>query len=175
MATGRMRTRLALAVLLVGASLAEPVAAQSVPEGQSCGGLLCDMGVFGHKTVPNPAPRSEGPSPLQQAGAASPQPVAVRAPAVAETRMPAVRKRKHVARIAPKPSIAIASSKPKVPADPTTSAVVEPRLQASPPTTPTRPASTPVAGVPPTASEQTVVLNPFSQPGASSFGFKPLY
>ena len=33
----------------LAAAIAGPALAQNIPAGQSCGGLLCDMGVVGHK------------------------------------------------------------------------------------------------------------------------------
>lgn len=48
-----------LAPLSLG--LAAPAFAQQVPSGQSCGGLLCDMGMFGHKVPVN----SDGTAPSQ--------------------------------------------------------------------------------------------------------------
>ena len=49
--TGRLLT---IAALLVASGA--PAWAQSIPEGQSCGGLLCDMGVVGRKTAPAAEP-----------------------------------------------------------------------------------------------------------------------
>lgn len=36
-------------------AIAGAAAAQTIPEGQSCGGLVCDLGLFGHKVAPKPA------------------------------------------------------------------------------------------------------------------------
>ena len=52
--------------------IAGPALAQTVPPGQSCGGLLCDMGVFGHKV--QPGPNGEPPSPAQMAAAEAADP-----------------------------------------------------------------------------------------------------
>lgn len=176
MATGRVGIGWALAALLAGAWLAAPVAAQSVPEGQSCGGLLCDMGVFGHKTGPATAAKvNDPPPPLVRAGTSAPQPSAAKAPATAGIATPVVRRKRRVARAAPKEPTPAATRK-AVAAQPTATVVAEPRRQAGvPPAATPRPAASPAAAAPPPASERTVVLNPFSQPDASSLGFRPLY
>lgn len=46
---------------------AVPASAQAIPPGQSCGGLLCDIGVFGHKVAPGP--NGEPPTQAQVAAA----------------------------------------------------------------------------------------------------------
>lgn len=72
-ASRRFRTAAALGAVfaLGGVGVA---AAQDIPEGQSCGGLVCDLGLFGHKVPPkaaatppatvesvSPKPRAEAP------------------------------------------------------------------------------------------------------------------
>ena len=91
------RTPLARTALIAAATLGFAAAgvAQEIPEGQSCGGLVCDLGLFGHKTAPKPAqaaPAAVDPVPPPARTAAKPE-------VAAETRRPA-HKKAHVAKAA---------------------------------------------------------------------------
>lgn len=51
-------------------TLAGPALAQAIPPGQSCGGLLCDIGMFGHKVPVGGEPVAAAPGgPVASAGA----------------------------------------------------------------------------------------------------------
>ena len=113
------RTPLARTALIAAATLGFAAAgvAQEIPEGQSCGGLVCDLGLFGHKTAPKPAqaaPAAGDPVPPPARPAAKPE-------VAAGTRRPA-HKKAHVAKAA---SVkATAGAKPK--AEPTAALGVPP-------------------------------------------------
>lgn len=64
-----MRAALTAAVLI---AITGPALAQAIPPGQSCGGLLCDMGVFGHKVAPGPNGEPASPAQIAAVEAADP-------------------------------------------------------------------------------------------------------
>lgn len=144
---GDVRKLFAMAALCVAVGAARPAVAQSVPEGQSCGGLLCDIGVLGHKTTPVPNGAAAAP-PVAPRAEAAPAPVAAPEPVVAEARKRTVRKKKRIAKAAP-------ASAPRVAAV-------------------SKPAAAAETAKPP-ASGATAVSDPLSQPRPAIFRFRPLY
>ncbi len=99
------RTPLVRTALIAAATLGFAAAgvAQEIPEGQSCGGLVCDLGLFGHKTAPKPAvavPAEGSPVPPPVRSAAKPE-------AAAEAKRPA-HKKAHVAKAASVRAAAVA-------------------------------------------------------------------
>ncbi len=104
------RHRLAGMGLIAGAvfGFASIGLAQEVPEGQSCGGLVCDLGLFGHKgaskpstALPSPAVVAPVPAPQRAAGTPEPAPEPKRL----------AHKKTHVAKaIAVKPGRAVSPS-----------------------------------------------------------------
>ena len=159
-----MKKRFVICALFaaVTAAAADPGLAQSVPEGQSCGGLLCDMGVFGHKTTP---PASDvGSPPRAPRTEAAPPAVAQSDPAApaVEPKRPIARKRRRVARVvaARAPAAAVVARAPATPAEAT---AVKPSAAAVAPTS----ASPANAG--------PSILNPFAGSQRSPFNFRPIY
>ena len=151
------RHRLAGIVLIAAATVgfAGAGVAQEIPEGQSCGGLVCDLGLFGHKTTPKPA--SEAPRPA----AAPPDPI--RAAAAPEPTKPVGRKKARVAKVNG-PKVVPAKAAATSPASrPTVSAATmgAPPIAASlvPPPAAAVPAPSPVAAAlePPAAAALTPV------------------
>lgn len=163
------RVALAVAGLL---ALASPSLAQAVPDGQSCGGLVCDLGLFGHKTEKVPS-------------VAAPQPVVVeptRAATIAEPSVaPKVAKKSkkaHVARLnsakpARPPSAASTSdavttfgapplASTLAPAAAMPAPVPAPAALVAPPTFATAPAARPVPiTATPERDEPVVLSNPY--------------
>ena len=106
-----------LALLLAATfGLAGVAVAQDIPEGQSCGGLVCDLGLFGHKVAPKPAapapvasfPPSAPPkpsptriSPTRSLARSEPRP-----DALAEPRQAAAHRKTHVAKAVATPAAA---------------------------------------------------------------------
>lgn len=87
----RTMTRMAL-VATAALGFAAPGVAQDIPEGQSCGGLVCDLGLFGHKV-----PKAAAPVAVPGPAAAEPVPPPTRTTAAPEPRKP-VRKKARVAK-----------------------------------------------------------------------------
>ncbi|VVB48815.1 hypothetical protein RHAL1_03511 [Beijerinckiaceae bacterium RH AL1] len=151
----RLVSALPALALLTGAALA-----QEIPADQSCGGLLCDMGVLGHKVAPTP------PATAPAAGVPVPPPVAAAGVADAPV-APRARRKPRVARRAPgvtaPPSVSAAAS-PAVPAPAAqapsapVAAPVEAPVAAAP--SPPVAAPPPVAAAPPQAAEAADVPPP---------------
>ena len=135
--------RLLAGIVLIAAAtfgLVAPVAAQDVPEGQSCGGLVCDLGLFGHKTGPKPAVAAPGPAVV------APIPVPQRAAATSEPEPKrSARKKTHVAK----------ANKPARIAPPVSAAVLEPVASAMAPSS-----LVPASIAPAPAATQPMALAP---------------
>ncbi len=175
------RYPLARIALIAAATLGFATAgtAQEIPEGQSCGGLVCDLGLFGHKSAPKPTeavPTAGSPVPAAVRTAAKPE-------AAGETRRPARKK----ARVAKTASVKTAVTKPAkaeptanlgaapvassmVPAPATrvsapspVAAVLAPPPSFAVPDTPPLPPPAPAAPIPVTATpdEPVVLANPY--------------
>lgn len=145
------------------------LAAQEIPEGQSCGGLVCDLGLFGHKTAPKPAAEAPAgvPVPPPQRAAARPEP----AP---ESKRAAVHKKARVAKAVPKAEAPRATAAREGLGAAPVAATLSPPTAASPASSP---AASPVAAalspppsmmappvpppVPVTPSQPVVLANPY--------------
>ncbi len=158
---GKRFAQIALAAALsagAGAALA-----QTIPEGQSCGGLLCDMGVFGHKTEPKPA-ETKVETPVAASAAARAAPVKPEPRRLAHAR---ARPAKVAARPpAPRPKIARVEARPATTVAP---AVAAPSLMA--PASMTMP---PSRAAPPPPPPPVVIINPYSSMGVSATQFQPV-
>ena len=165
-ALNRRFARIALAATLsLGSGC---LAAQEVPEGQSCGGLVCDLGLFGHKTAPKPTAEPvvgvAVPPPPQRA-AARPEP----AP---EPKRAAVHKKARVAKATPSKAAAT-PSKEGFGAAPVAASLSPPAAAspaAPPPTSPVSAALSPPPSmmappapppIPVTPSQPVVLANPY--------------
>lgn len=144
-----MKKRFAMSALFVAVAVAavDPAFAQSIPEGQSCGGLLCDMGVFGHKSTPGPNSDAAAP-PAGPRAEAAPPPVVAPEPVVSAAKKRTVRTKKRIARAAVAPRSTVAAANKPTAAAKTTK---------------------------PTASGASAISEPFSQPRPSNFTFQPIY
>lgn len=152
------------AAVTVGA--APPASAQSTPEGWSCGGLLCDMGMFGHKAAPAP----NGDVALAPAGAAAEAaPAAVSEPEASKPAVPervvtapkqrtAVRKTRRIAKPAVAPAVADAAARRP------TAAARRPTAVASKP-----------AAAEPIPSSGLPLPDPLARPQSPKFSFQPIY
>ncbi len=161
---GKRFARFALAAALsagAGAALA-----QTIPEGQSCGGLLCDMGVFGHKTEPKVEAK-----PAEAKVETKPAPVAARAPVTSEPRRVAharARPAKVAARPpAPRPKVARVEARPATPT-PFSAAAQTPLMAPASMTMP------PSRAAPPPPPPPVVIINPYSSMGVSATQFRPV-
>lgn len=171
-------------IVLIAATtfgLVAPVAAQDVPEGQSCGGLVCDLGLFGHKTSPKPAVAAPG------SAVVAPTPAPQRADATSEPEPKrSARKKAHVAKAtrpakvaAPVPAIPVASAvaEPVAPPSlvPASIAPAQPMAPAPAPFVPASiaPAPPPIPVTAPPAAEAPVVLiNPYVYTKPLNFMFQ---
>ena len=152
------------------AGLAAPLSAQStsIPEGQSCGGLVCDLGLFGHKTAPDKTAPEPAASSLTRQAEVPP------AAAPGATAPGAVQARRHVAsakkkRVANAAAPAVPVSRTAAPA--AVAANKPPMAQAQAPTGPMAARRSPAAQ--PAQSTQPSIGVPYM--GPSSFSFKPIY
>jgi hypothetical protein len=146
----RLVSALPALALLTGGALA-----QEIPADQSCGGLLCDMGMLGHKVAPTPPAAVPA-----AAGVPVPPPVAA---ARAEAAVaPRPRRKPHVARRVPRvigapPAVAaVAAPAVAAPAEPVAA------LPAAPaPSAPVAaPVVAPVAAAPPAPAPEVADAPP---------------
>lgn len=159
MTGGDVKKRFAMYAFFAAVTVVAAGAAfgQSIPEGQSCGGLFCDLGIFGHKTTPTPNndapappvnPRAEAVTPKSVVSEPVPPERVLSTPVVSGREKRTVRKKRRIAKAATASAPAVAVARKQTPAE-------EP--------------------APPPASTGPSILNPFAQPQPSKFGFRPLY
>ena len=184
--TNRFAAAACLTALMAGA--AGPAVGQSVSEGQSCGGLLCDMGIFGHKTTQPPKAGATAVPPTAHPVEAPPRMAAEPSVIRAEPARRIARKQKKIEKVvaAPPPRATVASRPPlpvratavaREPAPATAIRVATPsdpidlaNPYGSAPTMPAAPVAARV--LPPPPREPVVLANPYVSAPVSPSNFQ---
>ncbi len=171
-----------IAAMLASLVFAAPAAAQTVPEGQSCGGLFCDLGIVGHKVTPATPPVSAPANPpLAKSPAANPGSAKQAEAEAAEPKKQAARRKKPAAKLAAVPAAPTpVALKPIAPQPAALQPVAPPSVEApvavAPPPAATSVASpTAAALVRPTPNVHSVINNPYAVPQTSPFAFPSIY